>query len=147
MTEMTENFKNFVEKFKVKDMLIYETAYWQWTLRPSQPTLGCGVLSLKRAAEKMMDLTEEEGADLIRIIKVIEKTLYKAFPVKKMNYIMYMMVDFHVHYHIIPRYSENQNFDGVEFVDKGWPKPPVLDADAVSEETLIKMKDFIMENI
>ena len=144
---MTENFRNFLDKFKVEETTIFESEYWRWTLRLSQPTLGCGVLSLKRAAEKMMDLTTDEGSDLIKIIKVIEKTLYKAFPVKKMNYIMYMMVDFHVHYHIIPRYDETQTFDAVQFVDKGWPKPPVLDAEEVSWETLIQLKNYIKSQI
>lgn len=144
---MTENFKNFIEKFRVGELTIYESKYWVWTLRPSQPTVGCGVLSLKRAAEKLSEITPEEGADLSLVVKVIENSLAKAFPVKKMNYVMYMMVDYHVHYHIIPRYSENQIFNNIEFVDKGWPKPPVLACEDVDEETLVKMKEYIKSNL
>jgi hypothetical protein len=71
---MTTNFKNFNEKFKVDDFLIVQTDYWRWSLRSLQCTLGAGVLSLKRPAETMSELTADEGADLVAITKVIEMT-------------------------------------------------------------------------
>jgi len=138
---MTENFKNFNEKFKLDDLLIVQTDYWRWSLRPLQCTLGAGVLSLKRPAETMSELTVEEGADLIAITKIIESTLKKAFGMDKMNYIMLMMVDLHIHYHVIPRYSKDMTFADMTFKDVGWPKPPVLDADALDMDVLAKIKE------
>lgn len=140
---MTENFKNFNEKFKVDDLLIVQTDYWRWSLRPLQCTLGAGILSLKRPAESMSELTAEEGKDLIVITKIIESTLKKAFNMEKMNYIMLMMVDYHIHYHVVPRYSHEMSFAGVNFKDIGWPKPPVLDADTLDIEVLHKIKDHL----
>ena len=140
---MTTNFQNFNQKFKVDDLLIVQTDYWRWSLRPLQCTLGAGILSLKRPAESMSELTLEEGKDLIVITKIIESTLKKAFNMEKMNYIMLMMVDYHIHYHVVPRYARDISFDGIDFKDFGWPKPPVLDANAVDIEVLHKIKDHL----
>ena len=73
---MSENFNNFNEKFKVDDLMIVQTEYWRWSLRPLQCTLGAGILSLKRPAETMSELTAEEGKDLVKIIKIITNGLY-----------------------------------------------------------------------
>jgi len=140
---MTANFKNFNEKFKVDDLLIVQTDYWRWSLRPLQCTLGAGILSLKRPAEAMSELVTEEGADMVVITKMIESTLKKAFNMEKMNYIMLMMVDFHIHYHVVPRYSKDISFANVNFKDMGWPKPPILDADVLDMGILVKIKDHL----
>lgn len=140
---MTENFKNFNEKFKVDDLMIVQTDYWRWSLRPLQCTLGAGILSLKRPAETMSELTADEGKDLVKIIKIIEATLKKSFDMEKMNYIMLMMVDYHIHYHVVPRYAQDKDFDGSSFKDIGWPKPPVLDAEPLDIEMLYKIRDYI----
>ena len=89
---MSINFNNFNKKFMVDDLLIIQTEFWKWSVRPTQCTIGAGILSLKRPAESMADLTVEEGADLIKITKIIESTLKRAFKAEKMNYIMLMMV-------------------------------------------------------
>ena len=34
------------------------------------------------------------------------------------------MVDPHVHFHVIPRYSSTREFGGAMFADAGWPRPP-----------------------
>ncbi|HZU51781.1 MAG TPA: hypothetical protein VE968_07895, partial [Sphingomicrobium sp.] len=46
---------------------------------------------------------------------------------ERINYLMLMMLDPHVHFHVIPRYSEPRTWNGVEFVDEGWPGPPRLE--------------------
>jgi len=142
-----------IEKYKkmtfdeiVKEWLIFETEHWRWSLRLMQDTLGAGVLSLKRITDKMSNLTEEEGADLIRIIKVLEKTLSKLFPVERMNYIMKMMQDHQVHFHVIPRYKTEQTFNGIVFPDKGYPKGHVP-GEIVGVETLVAIKKYISNNI
>jgi diadenosine tetraphosphate (Ap4A) HIT family hydrolase len=34
-----------------------------------------------------------------------------------------MMVDNQVHYHVIPRYKNGLVFNGIEYLDKSYPKP------------------------
>jgi len=41
---------------------------------------------------------------------------------------MLMMVDPHVHFHVLPRYAGARRFEGVDFDDRGWPGPPDLKA-------------------
>jgi len=51
-----------------------------------------------------------------------------------MNYMMLMMVDPDVHYHVLPRYAEPRKFadakdaalKALEFPDSGWPALPKL---------------------
>ena len=140
---MSANYEEFCKKFNVDELMVAQTEYWKWSVRPSQCTLGAGVLSLKRPAEAMAELTTQEGADLINAIKIIETTLKKAFDFDKINYLMLMMIDYHVHYHVIPRYSKPIDFEGASFVDEGWPKPPVIFAPDASEEMLAKIRDFL----
>lgn len=136
---MTE-LNMFKEKFRVNELLIFESEHWTWSLRPLQPTLGAGVLALKRYAESFSDITEEEGKDLAVIIRVIEGRLKQAYDYDKINYLMLMMVDPHVHFHIIPRYSEAIEFEGISLQDKGWPGPPSLEADELSDDILFAIQ-------
>jgi diadenosine tetraphosphate (Ap4A) HIT family hydrolase len=45
---------------------------------------------------------------------------------ERINYLMLMMVDPHVHFHVIPRYAVAREFGTLSFPDKGWPGPPDL---------------------
>jgi diadenosine tetraphosphate (Ap4A) HIT family hydrolase len=55
---------------------------------------------------------------------------------ERINYLMLMMVDPHVHYHVIPRYSTSRTFNGVEFVDAGWPALPQLGGGVATDDAL-----------
>ena len=99
---------------------------WTWSVRPGQPTLGAGVLSLNRHAGKFSEVTEDEMKDLAELVDAVEGTIKTAFDHAIMNYLMLMMVDHHVHYHVIPRYEAVRTFAGRDWVDNGWPALPVL---------------------
>ena len=60
------------------------------------------------------------------IIREIETSVSRAFAYSKINYLMLMMVDPEVHFHVIPRYDAAQTFSQQQFLDQGWPGPPVL---------------------
>ena len=56
---------------------------------------------------------------------------------EKINYLMLMMVDPDVHFHVIPRYAGARDHAGASFPDAGWPGPPALGtAVNLSDETL-----------
>lgn len=44
----------------------------------------------------------------------------------KINYLMLMMVDPDVHFHVLPRYASGQTWQGLDFADEGWPAQPDL---------------------
>ena len=51
------------------------------------------------------------------------------FQYDKLNYLMLMMVDPRVHFHVVPRYAEERHYRGMEFSDYGWPGAPDLARD------------------
>jgi diadenosine tetraphosphate (Ap4A) HIT family hydrolase len=125
MTE-TRTLEEFKAKFRVEELKVLENHSWSWSVRPGQPTLGAGILSLNRHAGKFSDVTGEEMKDLADLVGTLEGAIKRAFGHNIMNYLMLMMVDHHVHYHVIPRYQGTRSFAGREWVDNGWPALPVL---------------------
>lgn len=122
----TNELAEFRAKFRVDELLVLDNGAWSWSVRPGQPTLGAGVLSLNRHAPRLSDVSPAEMAELAGLIRTLERAMKAAFDYDIMNYLMLMMVDHHVHYHVIPRYDGVRQFAGVEWLDKGWPALPVL---------------------
>jgi len=122
----THSLEQFRTKFRVQELKVTENRSWSWSVRPGQPTLGAGILSLNRHAGRFSEVTGEEMKDLADLVGVLEGAVREAFDHAIMNYLMLMMVDHHVHYHVIPRYGETRSFAGREWVDNGWPALPVL---------------------
>ncbi len=56
----------------------------------------------------------------------IEGALGASIRHEKINYLMLMMVDPHVHFHVVPRYEGEREACGVRVADAGWPKVPEL---------------------
>ena len=57
---------------------------------------------------------------------------------------MLMMVDPHVHFHVIPRYNGTLEWNGFTFPDSGWPGPPDLkSAIALSPQQVSQLRDGI----
>ena len=58
---------------------------------------------------------------------------------------MLMMRDPQVHYHVLPRYLEDREFDGVTFLDE--PGPPALSrVTQLGEHTLAKLQRLLIDN-
>ena len=137
----------FIEKFRVEELCVLRIKHWSWSVRPAQPTLGSSVLSLNRYAAEFSDLSPAELTDMAITIKAIELGTKKAFGYDKINYLMLMMVDPHVHFHVIPRYSEPQTFDGRTYADAGWPLVPNLAADPQSDESLLSIRNTLVSTL
>jgi len=115
-------------KFGYPDSLIREYRHWVVQLRPQQATLGALVLVCKDRAAAFSDISAAAFAELPQAIGDIEAGLTAFRPYQKINYLMLMMVDPDVHFHVIPRYAEAQTFEGTTYPDKGWPALPDLAA-------------------
>ena len=113
-------------KFKYPDSLIREYEHWVVLLRPSQVTLGSLVLAARSEATAFSELPKQAFAELAEVVAAIEKALGKLCDYERVNYLMLMMVDPNVHFHVIPRYPDVRTWQGVEFPDLGWPGPPQL---------------------
>ena len=115
-----------IEKFGWPATLIAEFDHWLVLLRPAQPTLGSLVLAAKSDATAFAGLPGEAHAELKRVTGAIEAALARFTGYARLNYLMLMMVDPHVHFHVIPRYEAAREWGGVEFPDAGWPAVPQL---------------------
>jgi len=129
----TANFTAFQEKFRVEALTIFKNNGWTLSLRPNQPTLGSCILSLNRPAESFADISPDEAAQLAKIVHWGDSHLQAAFGFDKINYLMLMMVDHHVHFHVIPRYEAAATCAGLTIEDATYPTPPDLGGVAVSD--------------
>jgi glycerol-3-phosphate cytidylyltransferase len=118
-----------LDKFGISDNLIKTFHHWHLLLRFQQPTIGSIILICKGPYTAMSKLPEVATRELHQIIPLIEAVLKRRFDYSKINYLMLMMVDPEVHYHIIPRYEHDVEFMDREFHDNSWPGPPDLNLD------------------
>jgi diadenosine tetraphosphate (Ap4A) HIT family hydrolase len=139
--------QEFYAKFRVAELLILESSHWTWSVRPSQPTLGAGVIALKRHALRLAEVTAGEMGDLAGVVQQVEARLSRCFRHQIMNYLMLMMVDHHVHFHALPRYDGPREFAGLPWIDAGWPALPAF-GDAQhpdSPEALLEIRRVLRE--
>ena len=115
-----------VLRFGYPATLIEEYEHWVVLLRPAQPTLGSFILAAKSEARSFPGLTEAAFAELRDALGDIEGCLALSIRHERINYLMLMMVDPHVHFHVIPRYAGDRSACGVTVPDPGWPKAPEL---------------------
>ena len=115
-------------KFGWPETRVAETAHWAVMLRPEQPTLGALVLACKEPATAFSAVSAAGFADLSRAVAGIEATLAATVAPEKINYLMLMMVDPDVHFHVLPRYAGTRMAAGLTLGDPGWPGPPALGA-------------------
>jgi diadenosine tetraphosphate (Ap4A) HIT family hydrolase len=122
-----------LEKFGYPGTLVRDYRHWCVLVRPAQATLGALVLGAKGEARSFAALPAEAFAELATVTRHIETGLaaFRAFD--RINYLMLMMVDPHVHFHVLPRYQAAREWKGTIFPDSGWPGPPVL-ANAVGPD-------------
>ena len=113
-------------KFGYPESLIHESEHWVVLLRPTQVTLGSLILASKSDATAFGDLPPGAHSELAAITKSIEATLLAEVGYQKINYLMLMMVDPHVHFHVLPRYDGERSHAGLTVRDEGWPGQPNL---------------------
>lgn len=131
-------------KFGYPQTLIKEWHHWAVLLRPAQVTLGSLVLAAKSDATAYSGLPDEAFAEQGVAVRGIERALREQCDFERLNYLMLMMVDPNVHFHVIPRYEKARQWNGVNFPDRGWPGPPDLKtATELDGEQSKKLRDEI----
>lgn len=121
-----EAFNATMRKFGAPESRIQGYEHWSVLLRHPQVTLGSMILAAHGPATSWAGLPPGSFGELQRVVPELETALKKAFDYEKLNYLMLMMVDPYVHFHVIPRYSTTRQFAGRAFLDAGWPGPPDL---------------------
>lgn len=127
-----------IEKFGYPATLIHEFKHWLVLLRPSQVTLGSLILAAKNDATAYHQLPKAAFAEQADAIGAIEAVLRDFSRYERLNYLMLMMVDPNVHFHVVPRYSTPRLWQDTEFADAGWPGPPQLGSGVTLNEGQIQ---------
>jgi diadenosine tetraphosphate (Ap4A) HIT family hydrolase len=131
-------------KFGYPATLVAEYERWIVLLRPRQATLGALVLACREPVTAFAQVSPAAFAELGRAVADAEAALRRAFQYDKINYLMLMMVDPDVHFHVLPRYAGPREFAGVTFADPGWPRLPDLSSSAaLSEAGLSQLLDRV----
>jgi diadenosine tetraphosphate (Ap4A) HIT family hydrolase len=115
-----------IRRFGHPATLVAEYEHWAVLLRPAQPTLGSLILAAKGEATAFAALDAAAFAELQGAVRDVERVLSEAVGYARINYLMLMMVDPHVHFHVVPRYEGERSACGVTVRDAGWPKVPAL---------------------
>ncbi len=123
-------------KFGWPATVIHTGAHWTVLLRPQQATLGSVVLCANEPVARYSDLPAAAFAEQAELVKAIETLLKTLVSYDRINWLMLMMVDPHVHFHVIPRYETPREFEGVPFADGGWPALPQLGGGVALDESL-----------
>jgi diadenosine tetraphosphate (Ap4A) HIT family hydrolase len=131
-----------IEKFGYPATLVREFDHWLVLARPAQVTLGSLVLAARSDATAYRDLPPAAFAEQAAVIAAVETGLAAFCQYERINYLMLMMVDPHVHFHVIPRYSGSREWNGLELPDAGWPGPPDLkSATPLSPDQIDRLRD------
>ncbi|MBZ6378517.1 HIT family protein [Pacificimonas flava] len=137
---MNETIRNF----GAPETVVAEFEHWVVLLRPAQPTLGSLVLAARSEETAFGKLPSAAHAELAEVTAKIEAALTSFTGYQKINYLMLMMVDPHVHFHVIPRYEGERSWEGQSFPDAGWPKTPDLGSAVKLEATdLAALRDEV----
>jgi diadenosine tetraphosphate (Ap4A) HIT family hydrolase len=114
------------EKFGYPRTLVAEWAHWLVLLRPAQVTLGSLVLVCREPVARFGAISPAAAAELREVVAAVERALGECLRFDKINYLMLMMLDPDVHFHVLPRYASARSYAGQDFADPCWPGPPDL---------------------
>jgi diadenosine tetraphosphate (Ap4A) HIT family hydrolase len=135
-----------LQKFGYPGTLVRELGHWCIVMRPSQATLGALVLIAKSEVTSVAQLPQQAYVELQQATRLIETGLRRFQPFDKINYLAFMMVDPHVHFHVLPRYAGPKIFDGTPFTDPGWPAlPDMKHATPHSPETAQRLHKALVD--
>jgi len=133
-----------ITKFGYPDTLIREYEHWVVLLRPAQVTLGSLIVAAKSDAQEFGDLSADHFSELKTVTTDVSAALKELVSHRKLNWLMLMMVDPHVHFHLIPRYEGKREWEREIFEDKSWPSAPILsDAIKLSDDQISGMASWL----
>lgn len=133
-----------IEKFGYPATLVREYDRWVVLLRPAQVTLGSLIVAAKSNATDFGDLSADHFSELKIVTANVSRALGTLIDHARLNWLMLMMVDPHVHFHLIPRYEGKREHDGLSLPDTAWPGPPNLGgAVALSDEQISHLGQWL----
>ena len=136
-----------MQKFGFPQTIVKQYEHWCVLLRPEQATLGALVLACSEPVQQFGAVSAAGFEELKVVTHDLEQALAATFSYQKLNYLMLMMIDPDVHFHVLPRYDSDVAFEGIAFSDPGWPGPPQLGSSTeISESVRTKLLTTLRAN-
>ena len=130
--------------------ILFETTYWIIYLAPSQRYLGTCVVALKRLCKNLSEVKKDEWVDFGVIVQKLEHALEKTFKPTLYNWSCFKNSTFRsskpnpeVHWHFIPRYKDEIDFEGLKFIDQDFGHIP----QPIKREIAIKIREKLEKAI
>lgn len=134
------------EKLRIKSF-----KYWDLYLHENQCYLGRTFVQLKDKGnvEDFLDIKGEVREEFFQIGDDLKLALKNLFKPDKMNYAALSNTSPVIHMHIIPRYKDAREFNGVTFKDTRWGQnyAPYDRSFVIEESTLFKIRDALQQEI
>jgi diadenosine tetraphosphate (Ap4A) HIT family hydrolase len=134
--------------------VLFETSYWIIYLAPSQRYLGTCVVALKRHCKDLSQVEKNEWVDFGIIVHKLELALQKTFKPTLYNWSCFKNSTFRtkkpnpeIHWHFIPRYQDEVDFEGVKFRDQDFGYIPQPIKQEISLKLREKLVNAIMKHV
>ena len=112
-----------LEKFGFPNSLVRTYKYWYVLLSPDQSILGSLIMLCREPATSFADLSEAAILEYGMVLKHITQVLCRKFDNDKSKYLMLMISDPAVHFHIIPKHENLVKCTGEIFTDLLYLQP------------------------
>lgn len=135
----------FAGRFNKKELVLKEFKYWTIVIREVVVTLGSCIIILNSGKESFKDVSPEEMAEFPEVCQWFENKTAFLYGAEKWNYCAMMMRENFVHFAAIPRYSKKIDMYNRAWTDTDWPKRTTLTKIDVDFDTLMKIKEDMLE--
>ncbi|MBS0635478.1 MAG: hypothetical protein JSR37_08460 [Verrucomicrobia bacterium] len=134
------------EKLKIKSY-----NHWDLYLHENQCYIGRVFAQLKDETEvdDFLAIKGDVRDEFFILGQEVKKALKTLFKPDKMNYAALSNTSAAIHVHIVPRYKQAREFQGITFIDTRWGKNYApYDRDFVlEEEILIQIRDLLKKTL
>lgn len=97
---------------------------------------GRVIVAHKKHVSEIIELTDEERNQFFKDINTVSNAIHKVFNPDKVNYGAYGDTGHHLHFHLVPKYKDDFEWNGVFLMNPGLKIAP----DAECEEIAKKLR-------
>ncbi len=143
--------QNSEESMEYDQLLLKSYKHWDVYLHENQCYLGRVFVLLKdgKNVEDFLDIEGEVREEFFIIGEKVKSALSSLFKPDKMNYAALSNTSPEIHVHIVPRYKEPREFEGVVITDTRWGKnyAPYDRSFVLEKSILFKIRDALKEQL
>ena len=97
---------------------------------------GRVIVAHKKHVSEIIELTDEERNQFFKDINTVSNAIHKVFNPDKVNYGAYGDTGHHLHFHLVPKYNDDFEWNGVFLMNPGLK----IASDAECEEIAKKLR-------